>query len=216
MGDARSRLVFAIAASGALHLALIYGVTVRAPPPPASPVIARLQYPSPGAPPVTLAPNLPPRPSPMPGAAQRARHSPPARPGIRATQPPSVLPATAVSTPPPDLPLPSIAMPLLADPTWYRAQDLDLYPRALGPVAPAYPMQAQQEGIGGEVTLVLKVDEHGAVRDIAVVQAAPEGYFEAAAMAAFQTARFMPAERDGRSVRSEVVVRVSFDPTQAR
>jgi protein TonB len=215
MGDARSRLLFALAASCALHLALIYGVTVRAPPPPASPVIARLQYPAPGAPPV--APKLPPRPSPVPAAAARAEHrSAPAHPEIGGTQPPPVLPAAAAVPPPPDSPLPSVAMPLLADPTWYRAQDLDLYPRALGPVAPAYPMQARQEGIGGEVTLVLKVDEHGAVQDIAVVQAAPEGYFEAAAMAALQAARFTPAERDGRSVRSEVVVRVSFDPRQAR
>ena len=54
-------------------------------------------------------------------------------------------------------------MPLLADPTWYRAQDLDVYPRAVEPVAPAYPMQAQQERIGGEVTLVLKVDERALI-----------------------------------------------------
>jgi protein TonB len=211
----RSRLLFALAASGALHLVLIYGVTVRAPPPPASPVIARLQYPAPGAPPA--APKRLPQPSPVPAAAAWAEHrSAPAGSEIGGSQPPPVLPAAVAAPLPPDSPLPSVEMPLLADLTWYRAQDLDLYPRALGPVAPAYPMQAQQEGIGGEVTLVLKVDEHGAVQDVAVVQAVPEGYFEAAAISAFQTARFMPAERDGRGVRSEVVVRVSFDPRQAR
>jgi protein TonB len=45
-----------------------------------------------------------------------------------------------------------------------------------------------------------------------VVQAAPAGYFEGAAVAAFETARFAPAQKDGRSVRSRVLVRVSFDP----
>jgi protein TonB len=50
------------------------------------------------------------------------------------------------------------------------------------------------------------------VQEAAVVQAAPEGHFEGVAVAAFQTARFAPAQKDGRSVRSRVLVRVSFDP----
>ena len=90
-------------------------------------------------------------------------------------------------------------MPLLADPTWYSAQQLDVYPRALSPVRPAYPEQAAQQGIGGEVTLLLMVDEQGSVEEVSVAQAAPEGYFEAAAVAAFRTARFEPAQKDGRT-----------------
>jgi protein TonB len=210
MEDARSRLLGAIAASGALHLALMYGVTVRAPPPQASQVVARLELPGvPPGPPVALAPDPLPRPLPEPGAE---RHSARVLPEVSAVRPG---PAALVASPR-DSSLPSVEMPLLADPTWYRAEDLDLYPRALAPIAPDYPLQARREGIGGEVTLVLKVDEHGAVHDVAVAQASPEGYFEATATAALQTARFVPAERDGRSVRSQVVVRVAFDPSQPR
>jgi protein TonB len=214
MADARSRLLFAIAASGALHLALIYGVTVRPPPAPGSVVVARLGLPGvPPAPTAALARNPLPRPSTQPGGEARLA---PIIPDIGSPPPPALPGTAALAAAPPDSSLPSVEMPLLTDPTWYRAPDLDVYPRALGPVAPAYPAQAQREGIGGEVTLVLKVDERGAVQEVAVVQAAPAGYFEAAAMAAFQGARFTPAERDGRSVRSEVVVRVSFDPKQVR
>jgi periplasmic protein TonB len=103
-------------------------------------------------------------------------------------------------------------MPLLADPTWYSAEQLDVYPRAVTGVQPHFPAQAARERIRGEVTLLLKVDERGTVEEATVAQAVPEGYFEAAAVAAFRTARFDPAQKDGRSVRSRLVVRVWFDP----
>ena len=106
-------------------------------------------------------------------------------------------------------------MPLLSDPTWYTAEQLDVYPRALGTVRPVYPDQAAAQGIGGDVTLLLMVDERGTVEEMSVVQAAPEGHFEGAAVAAFRTMRFEPARKDGRSVRSRILVRVSFDPASA-
>lgn len=219
MGDARSRLLVAIAASGALHLALIYGVTVRTPLP-AAPVVARLEpAAAPPTPATALAPERTSRPSPAPSVSPATASGPALpspRPAVVQPQPPALPRLDARVVPPPDSPRPSVEMPLLADPTWYGAQDLDVYPRALGPVEPGYPAQAEHEGIGGEVTLVLKVDEHGAVQDVAVVKATPEGYFEAASIEAFQAARFVPAERDGRSVRSQVVVRVSFNPRQAQ
>ncbi len=220
MRDARSRLLLAIVVSAALHLLLIYGIAVRAPAPLTAPIAARLQpeaAPLGGLPtladsraslepisvatthPIPLAGGLPPtqaipRPTPAPPPAAQLRR-------------PVLFP-----TPPPDAALPSVTMPLLADPTWYSAQQLDVYPRALGAVQPAYPGQAANAGIGGEVTLLLMVDEAGSVEEVAVAQAVPQGYFEAAAIAAFRTARFAPAQKDGRSVRSRILVRVSFDP----
>jgi protein TonB len=132
-----------------------------------------------------------------------------------ASQPPpaaELLGPVPLPAPPPDSDLPSVAMPLLADPTWYSPQQLDVYPRALSSVQPAYPAQT---GIRGEVTLLLMVNERGTVEDVSVVRAVPEGYFEAAAVAAFQAARFEPARKDGRNVRSRIVLRVSFDPDSA-
>lgn len=216
MGNARSRLLLAIVVSAALHLGLIYGIAVQAPASLTSPIVARLQREPP--PPGGL-PTLPlDRPSPPAVAATRVsagaspvRLEPASLPVPTAARPGPASPPV----PPPDSPLPSVAMPMLADPTWYPAEELDVYPRARDSVSPAYPAQAAQEGIAGEVTLLLMVDERGMPRQVSVAQARPAGYFEAAAIAAFQTARFEPAQRDGRSVRSRILVRVSFDPTSA-
>jgi protein TonB len=212
MPDARFSLAIALAVSVALHLSLILGVTVRSPAPLASPLLARLQ------PEAQLHGSVP------PDGFQASRAlllTAPANARPQAV-PSGPVPATerggepagpvALPAPPPDTALPSVAMPLLADPTWYSAKELDLYPRAREPVQPAYPERAAQEGMAGEVTLLLEIDERGAVREASVARAAPEGYFEEAAVAAFADARFTPAQKDGRSVRSRVLVRVSFDP----
>jgi protein TonB len=101
-------------------------------------------------------------------------------------------------------------VPVLVDPTWYTAKDLDLYPHPLAPVHPAHP--APIPDITGEVTLLLLIDEFGVVQELSVVTAEPAGYFEEPALHAFKTARFAPAQRDGRPVRSRIVVKVRFAP----
>jgi periplasmic protein TonB len=216
MQDARSRLLLAIVASGALHFLLIYGVTVRAPAPVASPIVARLQ----GEPlPVSPGAALAARRARLDAASPLTRSPNPLNRGAAAAPPqPRVLPTpepprpVTLPAPPPDSALPNVAMPLLTDPTWYTAQQLDVYPRALSPLQPEYPEAAAQEGIRGEVTLLLMVDERGAVKEVSVVRALPEGYFDAAAVAAFRIARFKPAQKDGRTVRSRILVKVAFDP----
>ena len=96
-------------------------------------------------------------------------------------------------------------MPLLVDPAWYEAKDLDSYPQPLARVQPVYPSSATD--ISGDVTLLLQVDEFGAVHQLSVVAAEPGGYFEEAALLAFQLARFTPAQREGHPVRSRIVIR---------
>ena len=215
MPDARSSLLIAIGVSAALHLSLIYGVTVRAPAREPAPIVARLQPTPPvqGGRSAWLTRVSPPL------RATRAVMSaaPAAHPEWSSPPPPAAQLAqtAALHLPPPDSALPSVEMPLLADPTWYPANQLDVYPRALEPVQSAYPAQARDDGVGGEVTLLLSVDERGTVQDASVAHASPGGYFEAAALSAFQSARFAPARKDGRSVRSRILVRVSFDPASA-
>jgi protein TonB len=65
------------------------------------------------------------------------------------------------------------------------------------------------------VTLLLLVDETGQVHECSVVDARPEGIFEEAALGAFRSARFSPGRKDGRNVRSRVLVKVVFNPDQA-
>jgi len=108
--------------------------------------------------------------------------------------------------------LPPVDMPLITDPTWYEARQLDVFPRALSAVRPAYPELGEKAGLNGEVTIELLVDESGQVHTAGVVRAIPEGYFEAAAVSALLAARFVPGQKDGHPVRSRVVVKVMFSP----
>lgn len=98
------------------------------------------------------------------------------------------------------------------DDTWYPARQLDVLPVALVEVEPAYPEAAAAASIGGEVTLLLHVDEMGRIRERSVVESDPPGVFDHAALAAFREVLFQPALRDGRRVRSRVLVTVSFNP----
>jgi protein TonB len=111
--------------------------------------------------------------------------------------------------------LPAVNIPLLTDPTWYQARQLDVFPHALSAVRPAYPERAARAAVSGEVTLELLIDESGQVHAAEVVRATPEGYFEAATVSAFQAARFVPGQKDGRAVRSRLVVKVVFSPDDA-
>jgi periplasmic protein TonB len=104
--------------------------------------------------------------------------------------------------------LPSV--PVMIDTTWYGVRQLDVQPRALQPVNPAYPPQARRQGLEGTVKLMLKIDEFGVVQEAAVEEGEPPGVFDAAALAAFRSARFAPAQKNQRPVRALVYVRVVF------
>ena len=208
--DSGLRLLLALALSTALHLSLIYGIAVGPSNPIASSMIlARLQ---------------PQAATPSAGATVASQN------GLRVAAPPSARPSVERAFEAPDdvsvksraeqvdlVPariddsrLPSADVPVLVDPTWYEAKDLDLYPRLLAPVQPAYPSSAQDPS--GDVTLLLQIDEFGAVQQVSLTMADPIGYFEDAALRAFQLARFAPAQREGRPVRSRIVIKVRFAP----
>lgn len=206
------RLLFALALSTALHLSLIYGIAVgpsRSIPP--SMIVARLASPAAAPSPETSATTgnrrgarvaAPALVQSNAEAAFGATRDAPAEPG----------PERIVAALPrmDDSRLPSADVPLLVDPAWYEAKDLDSYPQPLVPVQPVYPSSATD--ISGNVTLLLQVDEFGAVHQLSVVTAEPAGYFEEAALRAFQLARFAPAQREGRPVRSRIVIKVRFAP----
>ena len=206
--DAGIRLGLALALSVALHLSLIFGVAVGPAVPASAPTIAaRL------APKVFSSSSITdqgaevhslPR-----GAARAVGNEMRKREAIdssRGAEPVMQTPPTHID----ESLLPRADVPLLMDPTWYAAKDLDFYPRPLVPVEPLYPESAVD--VTGEVSLLLKIDEFGAVREIAVVKAEPAGYFEDAAARAFRAARFSPAQRDGHPVRSQLIVKMRFAP----
>jgi protein TonB len=203
--EAGIRLVLALALSVAVHLSLIYGIAVG---PgelaPARTIVARLASEAVAA-----------RRVPEARRAQREATLPVASGDrgqaaeFKATEPQTVREAASLARPE-ESALPHVDVPLIVDPAWYAANDLDLYPRPVTPVDPEYPESAA--GISGAVSLLLKIDEFGAVQEVTVVNAEPAGYFEDSASQAFKAAHFSPAQRDGRPVRSRIVVKVRFEP----
>lgn len=105
-----------------------------------------------------------------------------------------------------------VGMAGLPDTTFYPARQLDVYPRLLAPIQVQYPAAAAQSQVSGEALVMLMIDEYGGVNEVSVVQSMPAGYFEESALAAFASARFSPARKDGRIVRSRVLVNLKFNP----
>lgn len=103
-----------------------------------------------------------------------------------------------------------MALPHIPDPTYYSARELDAYPRPLAPLGFDHPERSGRERTGGRILLEVLIDEHGAVREVTVVEAEPAGRFEEAARSALAAARFFPGMKHGRPVKSRLLVSVSF------
>jgi protein TonB len=100
--------------------------------------------------------------------------------------------------------------PEAPDSTYYAARQLDVYPALTAPLDLPYARRALAAGVEGRALLLLHIDETGAVDEVAVVESQPAGYFEDDARRAFLAARFTPALRNGRAVKSRVLVEVNY------
>ena len=217
-GTLRARIAFALGASVCLHAWLAAGIAVEAlehsPPSAVHTLTAQLE---PNAAPAAVerqperepafVDRVEPRPLrarnqalPEHGSPMTKRRGSDATPGAIVT---GAAPASAV------------ALPLDVDLKYYPARELDVYPVPLAPLRFEYPERAARERVGGSVRLMLLLDEAGAVDSISVVGAQPPGYFEDAARAAFVAARFFPARKDARPVKSRVLIIVNYDPAAA-
>ncbi len=211
-----SRMSAAVALSIAFHIFLIYGFSLAPDSGPGARVTvihARLMSPQP------------------PRSPQRAK--PPERISAREPRPaPTVLsqPAATASVEPSTVPSPTIApvdpepaatagsdstVANIPDPVHYPAKDLDIYPQASKRITPVYPEMARDSKVAGSVTLLVLIDEAGRVVGTSVMDAAPDGVFEQAAQQALANAAFYPAQKDGRTVRSRILIKVEFDPSLA-
>ena len=208
---AEVRLILALAVALALHLALIFGVQVR---PTARPesrakslqvnlaghgVAANQQEVR-----STVATQKPDR------TATRLQADSPL-PDVSLSKPAALPAPPAQAMLPPRSPLPALDIPLAEDPTYYSAKQVDVHPASSEPIRPEFPDSAAQTGVQGFVTLRLLIDDAGGVREITVVEAQPPDTFETAALKAFRNARFSPALRNGRPVKSDVRIKVTFE-----
>lgn len=101
----------------------------------------------------------------------------------------------------------------LPDPVHYPAKELDVYPRLLAPVAIELPEAGDRPR--GRVTLLLMLDESGRVTGTNLVDSEPEGRYEDVVTRAYSGAVFSPARKDGRAVRSRILVAVELTPAAA-
>jgi hypothetical protein len=100
------------------------------------------------------------------------------------------------------------ALAPVPDPRFYVARELDSYPRPLLPLRFGRSAGSSAE----DVLLEILVDERGVVRD--VIFAAPGERSRAGEdlRAMLAATPFLPARKDGRVVRSRLVLRVRLDP----
>lgn len=75
-----------------------------------------------------------------------------------------------------------------------------------------YPEKAYLNRIRGTVRMRVYISSAGRVDKVEVVDAAPKGHFEQAAMEAVQRTSFSPARKGGHTVPSQKLIEVEFDP----
>jgi protein TonB len=74
---------------------------------------------------------------------------------------------------------------------------------------PKYPLMARKLGREGRVVLKLAIDEKGTLMDVEVIEDGGYG-FTAAALEAVKKSKFLPAEKNGRPIKSLAILPVRF------
>ena len=104
-----------------------------------------------------------------------------------------------------------LALQQVPDATVYAAPDLDSYPRLIVPL----DIEWLADRSGGlpltALRLELNIDEHGIVNHVAFVQSEPPGYTDERLLELLAAARFVPAYKDRRAVKSRLVLSINFE-----
>ncbi|WP_428560937.1 MAG: energy transducer TonB [Solidesulfovibrio sp. DCME] len=88
---------------------------------------------------------------------------------------------------------------------------VDVKPRIMRQVEPAYPADARRHGIEGRVVARLVVTADGGVNIISIVSAKPPQIFEQAVIAALEKWRFHPARHKGHEVATWVMLPICLN-----
>lgn len=105
--------------------------------------------------------------------------------------------------------------PLPLDTTYYGMKEVDVRPKQLSD--PLYPEQAAKLQIGGKVRVRLLLNENGGVDEATILEVDPPDWdFDKAVLEHMKIARFKPAKRKGRPVRSTVEYVLEFSMTEPR
>jgi protein TonB len=204
---ATGRIGLALLVSAALHLLFVARVEIGGPRrqdlPPT--IHARLSLESPLARQPSFPIRTPVRSSPDPQPLTTSS----APPGEEPVPDPRADPDIAAPAP-----LESVAesepIPAPVDPVYYAARELDVYPVPIEPLRVPVDSPAR-----GWVRVLAMVDETGAVTRSEIFDSDPPAILDETALAVIRGARFSPARREGRAVRSRILIELSFeDPRQ--
>ncbi|HYC47571.1 MAG TPA: TonB family protein [Burkholderiales bacterium] len=99
------------------------------------------------------------------------------------------------------------AMP---DPTYYPARQLDVYPMLASGLDRSYFETAKAYDVKARVLLLVLIDAAGSVDDVSIAEGSAPDELEQAARRAFLAARFKPAQKNGRAVKSRVLIEVNY------
>ena len=97
------------------------------------------------------------------------------------------------------------SLPLIPDPTVYSARDLDSYPRPVAPLDTGW-LEHAMAGSAQVIRVELTVDEHGGVTAVVPAGHGQAGPVETQMRAVLAATRFVPARKDGRAVKSRVLL----------
>ena len=98
----------------------------------------------------------------------------------------------------------------IPDPTYYPARRLDVYPTLASELDRSYFEAATSSNIKARVLLLVLIDAAGNVDDVSIAESGAAEELEHAARRAFLAARFTPARKNGRAVKSQVLIEVNY------
>ena len=98
------------------------------------------------------------------------------------------------------------------EPRYWRASELDAKPFPLTPIEPAAPAGAAAKA--GRVLARVLINESGRADAVRVELAEPQVVFDEAVKTAFGAARYRPGIKGGRSVKSQMLVEITFHGEQ--
>ncbi|MGQ0750850.1 MAG: TonB family protein [Betaproteobacteria bacterium] len=98
---------------------------------------------------------------------------------------------------------------------YYTARELDVRAEQMNEVDLVYPKRAYENRTKGKVVLRLYINEHGGIDNVNMLESAPPGIFEEAALTATLALQFKPAIKARRNVKSIKTIEIVFNPYES-
>ncbi|NIA20295.1 MAG: TonB family protein [Xanthomonadaceae bacterium] len=126
------------------------------------------------------------------------------------TLPPIELPPVNLDISPQITGLVALSPLTLTEKSFYQPGELDQQPLPMATPAPFYPHRARIRGIEGKVRVRFIVNQQGLVKEIEIIRAEPEGYFEQSVKTALANWHFRPGTVANDKVMTQVETTIVF------